>query len=131
MCKSWIGRKCIFHECWKKIIKKNILRKKSFSVFEGSPVKPFKHTKTFFPQNVFNFFSQFSWKMHFIQIQYFFHNSMHLIKKKELFDHKVFKLQRFRKVLPNVGGNALLWVWVWTFRDSIFFWPLFLWKSKI
>ena len=29
---------------------------KSFSVFEGAPFKPFEHTMTFFPQNVFTFF---------------------------------------------------------------------------
>ena len=29
--------------------------------------------------------------------------------KKEVFDHKVFKLQRFNKVLPNVGGIAQFW----------------------
>ena len=28
---------------------------KSFSVFEGAPFKSFEHTKTFFPQKVFNF----------------------------------------------------------------------------
>ena len=36
--------------------KQNILqkkRKKSFSVFKEAPYKPFKHTMTFFPQNVF------------------------------------------------------------------------------
>ena len=31
----------------------------SLSVFEGAPFKHFEHTKTFFPQNVFNFFSTF------------------------------------------------------------------------
>ena len=27
----------------------------SFSVFKGAPFKHFEHTKTFFPQNIFNF----------------------------------------------------------------------------
>ena len=44
-----------------------------------------------------------------IPIQDFFHKKMHLIKKKEIFNHKVFKLQRFNKVFHNVGGNALFW----------------------
>ena len=34
---------------------------------------------------------------------------MNVIKKKEYFDRKAFKLQHFRKVFPNVGGNALFW----------------------
>ena len=47
--------------------------------------------------------------MHFIPIQDFFYKNMHVIKKKEIFDRKVFKLQRFSKVFPNVGENALFW----------------------
>ena len=47
--------------------------------------------------------------MHLLPIQDFFHKNMHIIKKKEIFDRKFFKLQRFRKVFPNVGGNALFW----------------------
>ena len=46
--------------------------------------------------------------MHFIPVQDFYHQHMHIIKKY-IFDHKVFKLQRFSKVFPNVGGNALFW----------------------
>ena len=34
---------------------------------------------------------------------------MHVIKKKEFFDRKVFKLQRFSKVFPNVDEIALFW----------------------
>ena len=30
-------------------------------------------------------------------------------KKKEIFDSKVLKLQRFSKDFPNVGENALFW----------------------
>ena len=45
--------------------------------------------------------------MHYILIQYFCHKNMHVIKKKDNFDRKVIKLQRFSKVFPNVGGNAL------------------------
>ena len=70
---------------------------KSFSVFKGLKGGPFEHTKTFFSQNV----------VHLLPIQDFFHKNMHVIKKKKIFDRKVFKLQRFRKVFPNVGGNAL------------------------
>ena len=47
--------------------------------------------------------------MQFIPIQDFFHKNMHIIKKKEIFDSKVFKLQRFRKVVPNVGGKTIFW----------------------
>ena len=47
--------------------------------------------------------------MLFISIQDFFHKNMHVIKKKEILDSKVFKLQRFNKVLPNVGGKTLFW----------------------
>ena len=39
----------------------------------------------------------------------FFQKNMRLIKETEIVDRKVFKLQRFRKVLTNVGGNALFW----------------------
>ena len=48
--------------------------------------------------------------MHLIPIQDFCHKNMHIIKKKEIFDRKVFKLQRFSIVFPNVGGNALFWM---------------------
>ena len=34
---------------------------------------------------------------------------MTVLKKKDIFDRKLFKLQRFRKVFPNVGGNSLFW----------------------
>ena len=47
--------------------------------------------------------------MHFIPIQDFFHKNMHVIKKKKKLDRKVFKLQRFSKVFPNVGGKTLFW----------------------
>ena len=47
--------------------------------------------------------------MHFIPIQDFRHKNMHVIKKKEIFERKFLELQRFSKVFPNVGGNALFW----------------------
>ena len=47
--------------------------------------------------------------MHFLLIQDFFHKNMQVIKKKKKFDGKVFKLQRFSKVFPNVGGKTLFW----------------------
>ena len=47
--------------------------------------------------------------MHFVPIQDFFHNNMHVIKKKDICDRKVFKLQRFSKVFPNVGGTLYFW----------------------
>ena len=47
--------------------------------------------------------------MHLIQVQDFLHKNMYVMKKKDISDRKVFKLQRFSKVFPNVGGNALFW----------------------
>ena len=47
--------------------------------------------------------------MHLLPIQDVFYKNVHVIKKKEILDGKVFKLQRFSKVFPNVGGNALFW----------------------
>ena len=45
--------------------------------------------------------------MNLIPIEDLFHKNVHVIKKKEILDRKVFKFQRFSKVVPNVGGNAL------------------------
>ena len=47
--------------------------------------------------------------MDIIPIQDFFHKNMHIIKKKEILDSKVFKLQLFSKDFPNVGGKTLFW----------------------
>ena len=47
--------KCIFYKCWKKT-KKIFSRKKSFSVYEGAPFKPFKHTMTFSRNSFFLIF---------------------------------------------------------------------------
>ena len=44
-----------------------------------------------------------------LPIQDLFHKNVHVMKKKEILNRKVFKLQRFSKVFPNVGGNALFW----------------------
>ena len=38
--------------------------------------------------------------MHLISIQDLLHENVHVIKKKENFNRKVFKLQRFSKVFP-------------------------------
>ena len=46
--------------------------------------------------------------MCFVPTQDFFHKSMHVIKKKEIFDHKVFKLQRFSNFfLPILEGSLI------------------------
>ena len=45
--------------------------------------------------------------MHLTPINDFFSKKKHVIEKKEIVDCKVFKLQRFSKVFPNVGENAL------------------------
>ena len=65
-----------------KKFKKNLQKKKSFSVFEGAPFKPFKHTMTFFLFNlIFNIH-----KNAFDTNSRIFHKNMHVIKKKEVFD---------------------------------------------
>ena len=38
-----------------------------------------------------------------------FHKNMHVIKKKDIFYCKVFKLQRFSNVFPNITENVLFW----------------------
>ena len=81
---------------------------KSFSVFEGAPLSP-SNTLWLFPQNVFNFILNIHKKCILYQFKKNFHKNMHVIKKKEIFDSKVFKLQRFSKVFPNVGGKTLFW----------------------
>ena len=44
--------------------------------------------------------------MYLILIQDFFHKNMHIIEKKDIFDQKVFILQRFSKFFsPNGGVN--------------------------
>ena len=73
------------------------------SMFEEAPFKPFEHTMTFFRKMFLIFFNIYKKKKHMIPIQDFFHKNMHAIKKKEIFDRKVFKMQRFSKVLPNAG----------------------------
>ena len=47
--------------------------------------------------------------MYVLLIQDLFHNNTHVIKQNEIGDRKIFKLQRYGKVLPNVGGNTLFW----------------------
>ena len=68
---------------------------KSFSVFKGASFKPFEHTMTSFSKMFFfyNFFSFTFIKNAFDTSSRFFDKSMHVIKKKGFFDHKVFKLQ--------------------------------------
>ena len=65
-------------------VKKKLFAEKSHSVFEGFKGGTFEHTKTFFPQNVFNFFLlQYLLKMH-LHWQ-FFDKNMNIIKKKDIF----------------------------------------------
>ena len=79
---------------------------KSLSLFEGAP---FKHTKTFSAKGYKFFFSlNIHAKCILCQFKIFFHKNTHVIKKKKCV-HKIFKLQCYSKVLPNVGGNALFW----------------------
>ena len=81
-----------------------------FSVFEGAPFKPFKHTMAIFHKIFFlNSFSTFI-KNAFDTNKIFFLKNMHVIKKlNKKIEGKVFKLQRFNKVFPNVCENALFW----------------------
>ena len=93
-----------------KNVKKKLQKKKSFIVFEEASFKPFKHTMTFsaifFFLNLFSTFMKNSSNTN----SRFFHKNMHIIiKKKDIFDHKVFKLQRCSKVFPNLGENAIFW----------------------
>ena len=91
-----------FDEFWKTKLKHFV--EKSLSVLKGPNLKPFKHTKTFFPRKMFFFFS---FNIHaFYNNLRFFHKHMKLLKKC---DWKIFKLRRYNKVLSNVGGNALFW----------------------
>ena len=63
---------------------------------------PSNTLKKFRKMAYFNFFYIFM-KNAFATNSRFFHNMMQVIKKKEMFDRKVFKLQHFSKGLPNVG----------------------------
>ena len=82
---------------------------KSFCVFEGAPFKPFKHTMTFFRKMFLNFFKTIMKNEFDTNSRFFCHKNRHVIKRKKIFYLNVFKLQRFSKVLSNVGGNALFW----------------------
>ena len=89
---------------------KNILQKKkrTYSVFKEATFKPFEQTMTFFSANsffiiLFNIYK----KNAFDTDSRFFHKNMHVIKKNNIFDRNVFKLQCFSKVFLNVGENAL------------------------
>ena len=42
-------------------------------------------------------------KMHFVSIQDLYQDKAHILKKKVIFDSKVFKMQRFTGVTLNVG----------------------------
>ena len=72
----------------KKKLKKHFAEE-SFSVFKGAPFKPFEHTKTFCSLNVFNFVFNIHKK------NPFYAKNIHVIEKNEIFDRKVFKLDRF------------------------------------
>ena len=102
----------LMHFSWM-LKKKNVKQHfagKSHSVFEGLKGGPFEYTTTFFFHKFFlKKCFQHSLKMHWIPIQEFCHKNMHKIKKKDIFDRKIFKSQRFSNVFPNVGGNSLFW----------------------
>ena len=87
-------------------LKKNILRKKVLVCLKGLKGAPL-NTKNFHKMFLiffFNIYEKCIWYQFKILFQTYARN-----KKKENFDRKVFKLQRFSKILPNVGRNALLW----------------------
>ena len=83
--------------CGKKIIV-------CFNGLKGAPLNALKlfPTKCFFFVFFVNYYEKSIWyKIHvFVPQKYSFN-------KKKIVDHKVFKLQRFSKVLPNVGGGVI------------------------
>ena len=84
--KSWIGGKCIFHDCLK-----------------GLKGTSSNTLKLFFLQNVFFALPfQYLWKMHLIPIQDFFHQKMRVIEKKELTFFK------------NYCSGTQLYLWIWS-----------------
>ena len=70
------------------------IAEKNLSVFKKALFKPLKHTKTFFTQNILNFFLQHSQKLHLIPTQDFF-TKIRMYLKKEICHCKIFKLQRY------------------------------------
>ena len=91
----------------KKFEEKKHFAEKSHCVFDGFKAGPFEHAKSFFRKMFRRKKNSTFMKNAFYTDSRFFHRNMHVIKKKEIFDSKVFKLQRFSKVFPNVGGNTL------------------------
>ena len=61
--------------------KKNIMLKKTVSLFEGTPFKPFEHTKTFFRKILLIFFFNIHENAFDNNSIFFFKQKMHLIKK--------------------------------------------------
>ena len=74
-------------------------------------------------------------KTHFAEkIQNFFHKNVHVIKKQEIIDRKVFKFYHFSKVFPNVDENALFWRGHWSKNlpklwIRLQFFPLVVWHT--
>ena len=87
--------------------------------------------------------------MYLISVQDFFHKNMHVTKKKDIFDCKVFKLQRFSKVFSNEGPGTpnspppktnplkkrekkcTLRIYINVIKLYIFFFKLIRWLTKI
>ena len=80
-------------------VKKKPFAKKSFSVFKGPPLSPLNTLWLFFCSMLKKKFNN-----HKKCIWYQFKN-MHILKKKEVFDRKVFKLQHFSKKIPNARNK--------------------------
>ena len=83
------------------------MRKKVLVCSNVPPLIP-SNTLWLFFRKIFFFFN-IQRKCICYQLKRNIHKNTHVIKKKDTFDCKVFKLQRFSKVFPNVGGNALFW----------------------
>ena len=104
--KLWIGIKGIFINVEKKL---KTFSRILFSVFYGAPLTPFEHTIIFFRKVFFFLFVKNIYKKCIWHKFKTFSQKNQVIKKKEIVDCKVFKLQRLSKVFPNVSENALFW----------------------
>ena len=79
-------------------------RKKKVLVFlKGPPLSPLNTISLFSAKYFFKIYFFNIHKNAFDTNYKLFHKNMHVIKRKDIFDGKVFKLQRFSKVFPNVG----------------------------
>ena len=89
--KSGIGTICIFMNVEEKKLKKKIAEK-VIVCLKGLKGAPWNTLKLFFLLNIFKIFSSTFIKNAFYTNSKKNHKNMHVIKKKEIIDRKVFKL---------------------------------------